>query len=70
MGATIAFFLSSSFLPLRSFYLFVLSFSSDSVIVQLIGRKKTCLLALFHSNAWLQISLGLFSKNRLDMYGY
>ena len=70
MGATIDFFFSSSFLPLRSSYLSVLSFSFDSVIVQLIGRKRPAFWPFFHSNAWLQISLELFSKNRLDMYGY
>ena len=49
------------------FFLLTLSFSPILVWFGAEGAQKTCLLMPFHSQ-WLQISLGWFSKTRLDIY--
>ena len=63
-SATIAFFSSPPFF-LLALFLFLLSFSFVSVILEFIGPKK--LLFDASSFRWLQILLGWFSKNRLDV---
>ena len=63
-SATIAFFSSPPFF-LLALFLFLLSFSFVSVILEFIGPKKLPFDAF--SFRWLQILLGWFSKNRLDV---
>ena len=53
-------------LSFSSLFLFLLSFSFVTMILELLGLKKTCTLTPFHSK-WLQISLGWFLKHRLDI---
>ena len=62
-------FLSSRLLSSSSLFLFLIFFPFVSVILQLIGPKKSCLSAPL-SLKWLHLSLGWFPNNRLDILTY
>ena len=63
-SAAIVFFFFSSFPSSRSFF-FSFTFVFRYYDFGASWAQETCLLTLF-SHKWLQISLGWFSKNRLD----
>ena len=62
---SVTIFFSLLLLSSSSLLLFLLSFSFVSVIFELTRPQKTAFWSLF--TQWRQISLGWFSKNRLDI---